>query len=473
MRSGSDLIVSIGSGSMTLKNVSTAKISGGNLQGGSVDTTPSSNVISINADSPYLNNTLSGVSIVGSEDDDAIINIGQYVSIVESEGENTILSSGLRSTIRGGEDDDLITNSGANSSINGGDGDDTLVISANSTVTGGDGDDLFRIVPTSSSSSIAVNITDLSEDDALDFRSSTTNGFTYSVSGGNTTLKDNTGAFNLTLGGITSFSEISDVEVTLRNSYGSLRTSTTLGSIATLASSGSASIEGVKLSSNGKTLTIKNPFSGEIDATDFGDKVKTINASSNKNALEIYGNDLDNVIKASKGGSTIYGGEGKDKITCGNGADLIIFDEDSGKDTIKKFNATQDTVQIDYGTIDSVKIKGKNVVLNVGDASLTVQKVVGQQLKIIDEDYVESTYVFTKQNNTLAKALISSRELDQLPSDEYWFEQNSATDPLSEIMATETAINLDYDQLSEAINPKTLEISGCARKLQKHDALRG
>ena len=466
-RSGSDMLVSIGSGSMTLKNVSTAKISGGSLQGGSVDTTPSSNVISINEDSPYLNNTLSSVSIIGSDDDDSIINIGQYVSIVENEGENTILSSGTRATIRGGEDDDVITNSGANSSINAGDGDDTLVISANSTVTGGDGDDLFRIKTSGTSSSISVTITDLEEADSLAFISTNTTGFTYSIDGGNMTMKDNTGVFNLTLGGITSMSSVSDVEVALRNPYGTLRTTTTLGKIATLASDASSTFDGVTLSKNGKTLKIKNPFSGTIYADDFGDKVKTLNASSNQNEVELIGNELNNVIKASKGGSTIEGGEGKDKITCGKGADLIVYAEDDGKDTIKKFDPTQDKIQIWSGEIDSVKIKSKNVVLNIGDGSLTVQKVVGQELKIIDEDDIESTYVFTKQNNTLEKALISSRELDQLSATSYWFDEEIQSDPLESIMESDAAVDLNFDELSEVFKPKTLELAGSARHERK------
>ncbi|MBQ9478501.1 MAG: hypothetical protein IJU71_03020 [Selenomonadaceae bacterium] len=129
--------------------------------------------------------------------------------------------------------------------------------------------------------------------------------------------------------------------------------------------------EGVRLSKDGKSLTVKAPFSGTIRAEDYGDKVKTITASSNHNEVEIIGNDLNNAIKASKGGSTIQGGLGNDKLTCGNGADVIVYSDGDGKDTVKKFTAGEDVVQILSGTIDSVKVTGSNVVLNIGDGSIS------------------------------------------------------------------------------------------------------
>ena len=359
LKSGSDLIVSLGSGSITLKDAAdrSINIDGGSSLTGGNDTIPSGNVISVSEDSPSIDNSRADISIIGSEEDDSIVNSGARVSIVEREGENTIRNTGAFSTILGGEDDDLIINSGASVSINGGEGDDTLSTSVNSTLTGGDGDDFFRIGLADSSSRISINITDFNEDDALSFLSSNTTGFIYSIGGGNMTLTDNTGAIALTLGGVTSFDEISDIEVDLRDYVGNRRLTTTLGNIATLASSGSVSLEGVKLNSSGKTLKIKDPFAGKIRAADFGDKIKTINAASDKNAVELIGNELNNVIKASKGGSTIEGGGGKDKITCGKGADLIIYSDGDGKDVIKKFDATQDKIQIENGAIDSVKIK--------------------------------------------------------------------------------------------------------------------
>ena len=483
-RSGSDAVVSIGSGSMTLKNASaiTLNIVGGSLIVGNidtipvdtvpadtipVDTIPSGNIISISEDSPYLGNTRSNVTILGSEDDDSITNSGSYVNIVESEGENTIRNIGARVTIEGGEDDDYIRNSGSNVSINGGDGDDTLMTYANATLTGNDGDDVFRIALATSSSSVSVNITDLNEEDALSLMSTNTTGFNYSLGNGNMTLRDNTGAIALTLGGVTSFNAISDVEVDLRSDYGVLRTTTTLGKIATLASSGFASLDGVKLNGSGKKLTIKDPFEGIIYAGDYGAKLKTISATAARNPIEIVGNDLNNVIKTGKGGSTLEGGLGKDKITCGKGADVILYADGDGKDTIKKFDATQDKIVIADGTIDSVKIKSKNVELKIGDGSLTVQKVVGQELTIVDEDGVESTYVFTKQNNTLDKARVSTS--NQLSTDDYWFEQDSAiADPLGEIISEDAAIDLHFDQLNEAFKPTSaFELASSARKQSK------
>ena len=230
--------------------------------------------------------------------------------------------------------------------------------------------------------------------------------------------------------------------------------------------------DNVKLNGSGKTLKIKTPFEGTINASDYGNKVKTINAASDKNAVAIIGNELNNVLKASKGGSTIEGGAGNDKITCGAGSDLIVYSDGDGVDVIKKFDATQDKIQIENSAIDSVKIKGKHVVLNVGDGSLTVQKAVGQELTIIDADGVESKYVFTKQNSDLNSARVSSNA--QLPSEDYWFEQDSAEDQLSEIMSADAAIDLHFDPLREVLEPSSMLQSitqsneGAQRRCKNH-----
>ena len=143
-----------------------------------------------------------------------------------------------------------------------------------------------------------------------------------------------------------------------------------------------------------------------------------------------------------KYGSTISGGGGDDLIKLGKGVDVVMYADGDGDDTIKSYKAG-DKIQIVDGAIDSVSLKGSTVKLNVGDGSLTIKSVVKKELTIIDADGVESTYKFTKQNNDLDSARISTS--NQFLTEDYWFDQSIEESPLSEIVSTETALELSTD----------------------------
>ncbi len=457
---GNDIILNIGNGSIRLVNGVESSI---NLLGGQSVNSGSDNIISIASDTATLNSSRSDVSILGSDADDSIVNSGQNVSIAESNGFNTVVNLGSRATIQGGDYDDMLVNNGANVSMSGGNGDDTLSTSANSTLTGDFGHDLFRIALADSVNGIAVNITDFSSDDTLAFLSTNTTGFSCSIDGGNMYLTDNTGLINLSFDGTSLFGSISDVSVELRNNNDTLRRTTTLGEITTIASSDSSSLDGVKLNSSGKTLKIKTPFTGTIRAADFGDKVKTINAASDIYSVELIGNDLNNIIKGSKGGSTLDGGNGNDKLYGGKGSDTFIYT--SGKDIVYKYESED---RIILGTsIDSVKISGKNVKFMVGKEYLQIKKAVGKEMTIVDADGVEAKYIFTKQNSDLNSARQSSNA-QVSTSEEYWFEQDSDVDQLSAIMSEDAPVDLQFDQLQETFKPvSAIELENSARIEQK------
>ena len=324
-------------------------------------------------------------AVVGSEFADTIENFAGGSTILAGDGNDYVFSSTLPElligkmqygyvTIEGGGGDDTIISHDPHVMLDGGDGND--FIDANGwdyvTMRGGLGNDTL------------IGSVEKAE--------------LFQYEGGNDLIVGFNASDTLQLPDGTEFStmrgnsdmivSIGECSVTLQNAAAQSL------NVAFDGASIPINYDGVKLNASGKTLKIKTPFTGTIRAEDFGDKIKTLNASTARNAVELIGNDLNNVLKASKGGSTISGGLGNDKITCGKGEDLIVYS--GGNDVIKKFDATQDTIRIADGEIGDVRIKGKNVVMSIGEGTLTVQKAVGQELTIIDANGIESTYVFMK-----------------------------------------------------------------------------
>ena len=108
-------------------------------------------------------------------------------------------------------------------------------------------------------------------------------------------------------------------------------------------------------------------------------------------------------------------------------------------------------------------MKGSNVILDIGDGSLTFKSATKKEFAIIDADGVESRYIFTKQNNDLESARIS--DSNQLPS--YWFEQEMQSDPLDGILKQEN-IAVDFEEQFDLKNVlKSNEITCAARSRRK------
>ncbi len=339
-------------------------------------------------------------------DDDLIIRLSHgTITLNDAHGLPLNIAGGTASieTVEPVNED--IINIDSNVSIAGGDGDDLITnLGRNVTITGGAGADRFQMWQNSS-----AHITDLTDEDALDVFSSDTGGFNYSITRDGLTLTDTVSSIGVTLDGVTSIDEVADIEVNLFDLEGNRQSETTLGNLVNVDST---LPDGVKLNKKGTTLTVKKSFVGTLNASYYGDSIKTIKASSNPNALELIGNDNDNVIKTSKGGSTLDGGAGDDTLVGGNGSDVFIYDG-RGDDVIKKYKAG-DSVMI-VGSIDNTSIKGSNVILTVGDGTLTIKGAARKELTILE-----------------------SIEAAALPAD----------DPLAEIMSTEAAVDLSTELIT-------------------------
>lgn len=394
-----DVVLYVGFGSITIKDAVDQKI---NLKTDGVTTF--SNVV---------DNRSASVVINGSDGDDSIKNNGSNVVIYANYGNDTIVNSAPFVTINaGGGIDMFVHNAGGSATVyNYTAGEDRLQLaSANISGSSVDGEDVLLFIG----------------DDTLTFADTNNKAITV------TDTKGRTSSHVYTVETIIDTVEPAPVD--------------TVEPVPTVPSSSDELPQGWKLNKKETTLTIKKPFSGTVDVGDYSDAIVKINASSNPNTLEIIGNDNDNQIKASKGGSTMYGGEGDDTLNGGKGNDLFVYDGE-GDDVIKKYKAGQDKIQITGGDITNVSVKGSSVILTVEDeGTLTIKSVAKKRLTIIDYDDVETTYVFTKQNNDLDSARISDN--NQLPS--HWFEGETQADPLAGILNQENlSVDLDSDQSAD------------------------
>ncbi len=346
----------------------------------------------------------------GSEVGDTISIYGQYSIVYGYEGNDQIRIYGQDSKVYGGGDDDTLSTIYGKTYINGGNWDDVIRVDGsdgsieNISLSGGDGHDVFKFI-LNGDSSISADIMNFSDEDSIAVYSDFINGFNHTLENGTLILRDVDGLLNLTLNGIDDIEQISRASICIYTPDDEiLIQSSTLKQV--LAPNIDSVPDGMQINNSQTSLTVKTPFTGTIIADNFSGKLKKINASSDENPIEIIGNANNNVLKAGKGGATLDGGAGNDKIYGGKGVDTFILSE--GKDVVCKYKS-DDRIIIDK-PIDSVKVSGKNVVFVVGDGTLTVKDVANKELTIVDADGETRSYVFTQENNTLDKALISTSD---------------------------------------------------------------
>ena len=417
-----DVVLHVGYGSITLKDAGEKQI---NIKTDGVTTF--SNVIG---------NRSANVVINGSDGNDSINNTGSNVVIYANYGNDTIINSAANVTINAGGGSETFVHAAGNNAViyNYTSSQDRLQLAAGSILGSSlDGDDVKLFI----------------DSDVVTFKDTKDKSITITDINGQTTSRvyGQTAVETLPPDTIPSDTVPSD----------------------TLSPGDDDQIPvGIKLNKAQTVLTVQKKFEGSlVDATDYSDEIVKINASSFKNPIELIGNDNDNIIKGSKGGSTLDGGDGNDKLYGNKKAiDHYVFDG-QGNDIVYNYKPDQDFVHITEGEITDVSVKGSNVILTIDDEStLTIKSIAKKELVIIDADDVESTYKFTKQNNDLESALISTNF--QLPSEEYWFEQDSAisNDELGEIISTDAPIDLNFDDVSDTFKPK-LELATSARHWSK------
>ena len=239
-----------------------------------------------------------------------------------------------------------------------------------------------------------------------------------------------------------------------------------------------ASMKGIKFNSAETKITIDKKFEdSEIDLLSYS-KLRKIDASKVNKDFGITANDRNNTIMGGKqadvinggdgndvikgnagndelngedgndkllggnGNDTLNGGDGNDTMTGGKGRDIFVFDSNSGDDVITDYESGKDAIMLD-DDIEAVTVKGKNVILIVGDNTLTIKKAKGKQITFVDDDG-EYTYQTFKKSVVFDNDDDDDDERDFVESLDagsgYWFakDDNFETDGLSNII-TQTA----------------------------------
>ena len=137
----------------------------------------------------------------------------------------------------------------------------------------------------------------------------------------------------------------------------------------------------------GETYTLSASYEGKFDLMEYNDSVEGnyqhVDASSVRNGVNIWGDDLANVIRAGKAGGSIFGGEGNDTIYFGNGNDTLRYNEYDGDETIFDYRSgdaiylnTQSKVQF-----DSFLLSGDDVIVNTTYGKITLKDAKGQSIQ--------------------------------------------------------------------------------------------
>ena len=133
-RRGNDVVVSVGGGSITIKNAATLY---------DVNIVQATKEVSLN-----IVNTDEEISVVGTAFDDTISNKGEYVTITAQGGNDSVYNQANSTTIDGGAGNDTVVNDYAfYSSIAGGEGSDVISVASSSQVTinAGKADDTINL----------------------------------------------------------------------------------------------------------------------------------------------------------------------------------------------------------------------------------------------------------------------------------------------------------------------------------------
>ncbi len=335
-KSGNDIVVTVGDGSITLKNV--ASLASVNIDGTEVSANPL--LITLTEGNDSYSNTVNSATIQALGGDDTIQSWGNSVSIDGGTGHDYIYNSSLGTsvTIDGGADNDSIYNHASKVTIDGGDGDDTIDNWDNNvnnvTIDGGAGNDSINNI-----------------------------GSFVTISGGAGYDYIYNRGTNVTING-------GDGDDTINN-YGDNVTIDGGDGNDVIANSTSDS---VSISGGAGNDYIRNE----------GLKV-TIDAGAGDDSIENYGRNV--TIDGGAGNDIVSNSGSSDIITTGTGDDSITNSGKSatiasgdGDDTISNYN---DSVTIDGGAgNDFIWNVANNVTLNGGDGSDTIANSSGDRVSI-------------------------------------------------------------------------------------------
>ena len=422
--SGSDTIIKVGNGSITLKDYSeNLNIIG--TYAGSTDTTPSDDTLPSDDTIPSVDtiptdvtpvykdgfwdfrNTTTPMAVRDSTNGKLIVYLNNVGGNIFSASEE---ASGDKIVYAGSGGDQLYNNnSKVNVSFNGGAGNDTITNSkgnSNATIIGNGGNDLISLT------------------------GSTGNVIQYSSGDGNDTINgyDSTDKIQIVDTNYTTSQSGQDVIITVGN--GSIRLVNAKGK--TLNINGE---QGTNVTDN---LVVGNDDKSPVKVDS---AIKTIDARDRTKTLKITANDLNNTIfggtkvDSIRGGAgndsilgnagndklfgeagadTLIGGKNNDTLTGGAGKDVFVYSNGDGKDVIADYTSNEDKIKIDSGTISKVSLSGSDVVLKIGSGSIKVKKAKDKALTIVNANGVSSVATFTDTLKLTNSSAASIKVTDSL-----------------------------------------------------------
>ena len=391
-KSGSDFIVKVGSGTITLKDALANKYDKIPMidENGNFVTGNDWKLMEGTEGNDTLENIAGSVTVSGLGGNDSISNSGRYVTISGGSGEDTISNSGGNVSISGGEGSDKIFSSGYNSEILGGAGEDTISNSGSyaSIAGGADNDSIYN------SGSYSTILGGDGSDSISNY------GYNVSISGG----EGNDKIFNET-GYATIDGGAGDDEINAYNYSGEIFGGSGNDKITLRSGSTGNTING---GLGDDTISVQHNSSyGVVYEYSNGDGSDLIQGVTANDTLKITGSFISSSVKSGsnlilkigsgeitlKGAaptiiapekpSVISGTELADEIY--NTIPAVLIDALAGDDTVTN---SADSVMVDAGAgDDSIQNNfGYNVTISGGAGSDTIENVRGRNVSISGGD---------------------------------------------------------------------------------------
>ena len=145
----------------------------------------------------------------------------------------------------------------------------------------------------------------------------------------------------------------------------------------------------INTSKNLLQASVSSPDDNEIDLTkDYGENISKVDGAKvgNNIDLEIIGNEINNSLKGGAGNDTLNGGGTNDTLTGGKGDDVFFYS--GGDDLITDYGTGNDSIcmALDDNTILDVEINGKNIVYYTNEGNFTVQGGKDKDIILMDEN---------------------------------------------------------------------------------------
>ena len=213
---------------------------------------------------------------------------------------------------------------------------------------------------------------------------------------------------------------------------------------------------------NGTTKVYGDPYEvvlakGDKSTSYTADNIAiTIDASKKATKVNIMGNDNNNIIKGTAkidslnggiGDDTLTGGKGNDTLIGGSGADVFYYTVGDGNDIIKDYSATDgDVIQLAKNTVvNNVSISGGDFIFSIGKGKITVEGGATQTITVVNDSNVEMLY--------------RTRNSDSGYQEKLFMDDNFVTNELDEIISSDSDLisgDLDlknnFDQSNQIIS---------------------